>query len=1508
MIRLRTLLLLSSLLLLTLACKAQTHTTVTVEDNQSISGQKQFLPGLGLGPIVFANLLTVPAQVDGTIVYVSDASNTNPCTGGGLGSFAQRVHGVWNCAIVVPNPLLVPGPIIQSGATSGAVTFQAQSTTQSWTFQWPTGPGVNGQCLATDGTGLTAWTTCGGGSGGTPGGLSGQLQYNNAGAFGGITNIALSGYLVSQGSGNVPSFQTKPVYDVRDWATCNTVVGASTGNNATLGILNLLSTIGSQQATIRILGSSNTTDTCLVDTINWPSNVTLDFSSGGALTLTTTITPPGSGVVDGSAAGSFNATTTSCSVTLSVPTAGDAVFAFQTQGFVSGGGVGLPTDTKGDLYRLVSTSNADPNHYANNTLGWVATNVASGSITITVPYTVATNNTCGAVAIKGLGPSVGADGIGGTSGNSSSSASPMTVTGSFTAGSFLISFGGNTVQTETCTAGSGFTQILNVGTNMNLCAQVQNSAAGGSVTATQAISPQFFANYWMYNIAGLKPIATTQFVQGGIFNPAKRQIFYQATSGPAVDFTGNTVIDAVYPEWWGASNTASATVNTAALQAAEHGAFGTNRTNSSGLQLFNKTLKLSSQYKINGELQFYHVIGTDAARATIDCVGGGGITQTAANDRIIDGQSVAYFQSKGCWWAGTTSSTAPLIDYDFSGAQGADLAPQFIDHYSDTFAGNGVVDSGVLIAKSGGGAQGSNIYCHNCESISFTGAAWQVGGNNTGRNAGRSYAQNAIAINYDGDIQGCTLYGMAVYGGGWIGFGSAARISTMENGFTSQTIGGADMYCEATQGPCVMEHMRSESLQLAAGSWLQIKNSRTINQAISFTGGTNSGAAGLFYQGSAATWDGAYYKVTTPGTFGGVAFSFASGGSSTSLTNTNQTIAGSVTQGTFGNSTLGDTLTQASTGSTAHVLNSVGSTGTITGSVTSGTIGAGHTMTQASTSVTCTSLNAPTGTASLTCNNFSGTADSSHIWTDGTTSGQYTPSAAPTFSVASPALVVTQATGSPDSSHVWTGTLGEAYTPTAVPANQANYSTNALNGQLLGILGGTGTNCMATITSNSAQTINFSGGFTTKYPQTLCPTPDTTSGYIVEPNWNHGTVTSGTAVLQYVNFDVIGPCNGCVGAIGRLEDVVAPGGKISFWSSPNSRSTIANLVTTRTDWLDQNDIQSGIVDHDWDVKVTLTNLNAPTFGGLPINWSYGAIGGTPFTGATHRDFGSKALCFNTGTIGNATPSPGNTSANEVCVGGRSYQGLGTDAFVQRLEVAGGGIGPPTPFGTNLNGNDFPVLGGASTGSGTPGSILFKLGSTGSSGTSPNTGSTIWKIDGPSGGNLLTAVDNTYDIGTSGTNRPRDLWLGRDANIGRDVNIPRQYSLTETTAPSTSSGIDQCYGDSSLHAQKCSYNNGGFFKTPQIIAQGSTALGTSSISSGACATVITVGASGVLTTDVVSIGFNGDPTGVIGYIPSSNGTLYIVAYPTVNSVNFKVCNNTASPITPGALTINWQVPR
>lgn len=101
----------------------------------------------------------------------------------------------------------------------------------------------------------------------------------------------------------------------------------------------------------------------------------------------------------------------------------------------------------------------------------------------------------------------------------------------------------------------------------------------------------------------------------------------------------------------------------------------------------------------------------------------------------------------------------------------------------------------------------------------------------------------------------------------------------------------------------------------------------------------------------------------------------------------------------------------------------------------------------------------------------------------------------------------------------------------------------------------------------------------------------------------------------------------------------------------------------------------------------------------------------------------------------------------------------------------------------------------------------------------------------------------------------------------------------------------------------------FANASLTIASGTATLGTALIASGAAATVVTVSAPGVLSTDNVMADFSVDPTGTTGYNPSASGMLMIVKYCTADHVNFVVINDTASSITPGAaITLNWKVIR
>lgn len=94
----------------------------------------------------------------------------------------------------------------------------------------------------------------------------------------------------------------------------------------------------------------------------------------------------------------------------------------------------------------------------------------------------------------------------------------------------------------------------------------------------------------------------------------------------------------------------------------------------------------------------------------------------------------------------------------------------------------------------------------------------------------------------------------------------------------------------------------------------------------------------------------------------------------------------------------------------------------------------------------------------------------------------------------------------------------------------------------------------------------------------------------------------------------------------------------------------------------------------------------------------------------------------------------------------------------------------------------------------------------------------------------------------------------------------------------------------------------------IVAKGTLALATGAIGSAACTSAQTLTATGVVTTDIVLGSFNGDPTAVTGYVPLVAGMLTIVMYPTADTINVKVCNNTSSSITPGAITLNLSAVR
>lgn len=93
-----------------------------------------------------------------------------------------------------------------------------------------------------------------------------------------------------------------------------------------------------------------------------------------------------------------------------------------------------------------------------------------------------------------------------------------------------------------------------------------------------------------------------------------------------------------------------------------------------------------------------------------------------------------------------------------------------------------------------------------------------------------------------------------------------------------------------------------------------------------------------------------------------------------------------------------------------------------------------------------------------------------------------------------------------------------------------------------------------------------------------------------------------------------------------------------------------------------------------------------------------------------------------------------------------------------------------------------------------------------------------------------------------------------------------------------------------------------------ICSGTINLGTSAIASGAAASTVTATCTGLASTDNIQLDFNGNPLSVTGFIPSSNGMLTIIKWPTTNTINVSVVNNTGASVTPGAVTLNYRVVR
>jgi hypothetical protein len=92
--------------------------------------------------------------------------------------------------------------------------------------------------------------------------------------------------------------------------------------------------------------------------------------------------------------------------------------------------------------------------------------------------------------------------------------------------------------------------------------------------------------------------------------------------------------------------------------------------------------------------------------------------------------------------------------------------------------------------------------------------------------------------------------------------------------------------------------------------------------------------------------------------------------------------------------------------------------------------------------------------------------------------------------------------------------------------------------------------------------------------------------------------------------------------------------------------------------------------------------------------------------------------------------------------------------------------------------------------------------------------------------------------------------------------------------------------------------------PLVIANGTKALNTASITTATCDAGAAATATGTLSTDAVDWSFNAAPTATNKY----GAFLVVYAVPSANTVTFYTCNPSATTSTPTAMTVNWSVRR